>query len=116
MMSIPHAQAVARAAGAGSNRVCDGRNRSDAGRRHRSRPHNRTGRSAGADATASRHRERMPPVVVFRRSAQLSGANPREAAAMKKPVLAISDSPAFRFVLTMGAVNLFADTTYEGGA
>src|SRR5216117_3556545 len=23
---------------------------------------------------------------------------------------------AFRFVLTMGAVNLFADTTYEGGA
>lgn len=27
-----------------------------------------------------------------------------------------SDSPAFTFVLTMGIVNLFADTTYEGGA
>ncbi len=27
-----------------------------------------------------------------------------------------SASPAFRFVLTMGVVNLFADTTYEGGA
>ena len=26
------------------------------------------------------------------------------------------DSPAFRFVLTMGVVNLFADITYEGGA
>ncbi len=26
------------------------------------------------------------------------------------------DSPAFKFVLTMGIVNLFADTTYEGGA
>src|SRR5689334_1147690 len=25
-------------------------------------------------------------------------------------------SPAFRFVFTMGIVNLFADTTYEGGA
>jgi len=25
------------------------------------------------------------------------------------------DSPAFRFVLTMGIVNLFSDTTYEGG-
>src|SRR5262249_46639541 len=25
-------------------------------------------------------------------------------------------SPAFAFVLTMGIVNLFADTTYEGGA
>src|SRR5215813_14087640 len=25
-------------------------------------------------------------------------------------------SQAFRFVLTMGIVNLFADTTYEGGA
>ncbi len=25
-------------------------------------------------------------------------------------------SPAFRFVLTLGVVNLFADTTYEGGA
>jgi len=24
-------------------------------------------------------------------------------------------SPAFRFVLTMGLVNLFADITYEGG-
>ena len=28
----------------------------------------------------------------------------------------LSDSPAFRFVLTMGVVNLFADVTYEGGA
>src|SRR3954453_22671367 len=27
-----------------------------------------------------------------------------------------SASPAFTFVLTMGIVNLFADTTYEGGA
>src|SRR5437762_6337739 len=27
-----------------------------------------------------------------------------------------SASPAFRFVLAMGVVNLFADTTYEGGA
>src|SRR5438477_7411478 len=27
-----------------------------------------------------------------------------------------SASPAFTFVLTMGVVNLFADTTYEGGA
>jgi hypothetical protein len=26
-----------------------------------------------------------------------------------------TSSPAFRFVLTMGIVNLFADTTYEGG-
>lgn len=25
-------------------------------------------------------------------------------------------SPAFLFVFTMGIVNLFADTTYEGGA
>src|SRR5579883_2021394 len=25
------------------------------------------------------------------------------------------DSPGFRFVLTMGLVNLFADITYEGG-
>jgi MFS family permease len=29
---------------------------------------------------------------------------------------ALSGSPAFTFVLTMGIVNLFADTTYEGGA
>jgi MFS family permease len=28
----------------------------------------------------------------------------------------LPDSPAFRFVLTMGIVNLFADMTYEGGA
>jgi hypothetical protein len=28
----------------------------------------------------------------------------------------LSSSPAFRFVLVMGAVNLFADMTYEGGA
>ena len=28
---------------------------------------------------------------------------------------ALLDSPAFRFVLTMGIVNLFSDTTYEGG-
>ncbi|WP_225040140.1 MFS transporter (plasmid) [Rhizobium sp. T1470] len=35
---------------------------------------------------------------------------------MAKPTLALSDSPAFRFVLIMGAVNLFSDTTYEGGA
>lgn len=35
---------------------------------------------------------------------------------MKKPTIALSESPAFRFVLTMGLVNLFADTTYEGGA
>ena len=35
---------------------------------------------------------------------------------MRKTTLAFSDSPAFRFVLTMGIVNLFADMTYEGGA
>src|ERR1044071_1273184 len=28
----------------------------------------------------------------------------------------ISDTAAFRFVLTMGLVNLFGDMTYEGGA
>ena len=28
----------------------------------------------------------------------------------------LSDSPAFRFVLMMGVVNLFGDMTYEGGA
>jgi len=27
-----------------------------------------------------------------------------------------SSSPAFRFVVTMGIVNLFGDITYEGGA
>src|SRR5438876_4145138 len=32
-----------------------------------------------------------------------------------KRTLALSLSPAFAFVLTMGIVNLFADTTYEGG-
>jgi MFS family permease len=30
--------------------------------------------------------------------------------------LALTSSSAFQFVLTMGLVNLFADTTYEGGA
>src|SRR3954452_3336161 len=36
---------------------------------------------------------------------------------MARPRLSIgSASPAFTFVLTMGIVNLFADTTYEGGA
>jgi MFS family permease len=35
---------------------------------------------------------------------------------MKGVVSALSDSPAFRFVLVMGVVNLFADMTYEGGA
>lgn len=30
--------------------------------------------------------------------------------------MSLSGSPAFRFVLTMGIVNLFADMTYEGGA
>jgi hypothetical protein len=29
---------------------------------------------------------------------------------------AASESPAFRFVLIMGVVNLFGDMTYEGGA
>src|SRR5919108_3117530 len=35
---------------------------------------------------------------------------------MKGVLAALSESPAFRFVLVMGAVNLFADVTYEGGA
>src|SRR5215207_5764620 len=35
---------------------------------------------------------------------------------MRPQRFAFSDSPAFRFVLTMGVVNLFADMTYEGGA
>src|SRR5947207_10021934 len=35
---------------------------------------------------------------------------------MRKASGTHSASPAFRFVLTMGIVNLFADTTYEGGA
>ena len=35
---------------------------------------------------------------------------------MKKLLLALSSSPAFTFVLTMGIVNLFGDMTYEGGA
>jgi hypothetical protein len=34
---------------------------------------------------------------------------------VKKSALAFSDSPAFRFVLMMGVVNLFGDMTYEGG-
>jgi MFS family permease len=34
---------------------------------------------------------------------------------MKKSLLAAWDSPAFRFVLMMGVVNLFGDMTYEGG-
>jgi hypothetical protein len=40
----------------------------------------------------------------------------RERDQMKRPLLALSDSPAFQFVLIMGVVNLLADTTYEGGA
>ena len=35
---------------------------------------------------------------------------------MTKGAAAVSSSAAFRFVLVMGIVNLFADTTYEGGA
>jgi MFS family permease len=35
---------------------------------------------------------------------------------VKKQLLALSSSPAFTFVLTMGVVNLFGDMTYEGGA
>jgi predicted MFS family arabinose efflux permease len=35
---------------------------------------------------------------------------------MQKRFLGLSASPAFRFVFTMGIVNLFADMTYEGGA
>ncbi len=35
---------------------------------------------------------------------------------MKRKRLILSDSPAFRFVLIMGVVNLFGDMTYEGGA
>src|SRR5258706_14266926 len=35
---------------------------------------------------------------------------------MRKRPSALFASPAFTFVLTMGIVNLFADTTYEGGA
>jgi len=35
---------------------------------------------------------------------------------MSKAAAAASSSAAFRFVLVMGIVNLFADTTYEGGA
>src|ERR671935_1818904 len=35
---------------------------------------------------------------------------------MKRRALALSSSPAFTFVLTMGIVNLFGDVTYEGGA
>ena len=38
-----------------------------------------------------------------------------DASAMTKRILALPTSPAFRFVLTMGVVNLFADMTYEGG-
>ncbi len=34
---------------------------------------------------------------------------------MRASRLSLGLSPAFAFVLTMGAVNLFADTTYEGG-
>ena len=34
----------------------------------------------------------------------------------KATAAAVSSSAAFRFVLVMGIVNLFADTTYEGGA
>jgi MFS family permease len=35
---------------------------------------------------------------------------------MQRVMRSLPDSPAFRFVLTMGIVNLFADMTYEGGA
>jgi len=35
---------------------------------------------------------------------------------VKKRLFALSSSPAFLFVLTMGIVNLFGDVTYEGGA
>nr|AQQ74890.1 hypothetical protein [uncultured bacterium] len=35
---------------------------------------------------------------------------------MPKPTLQASAASAFRFVLTLGFVNLFADITYEGGA
>ena len=35
---------------------------------------------------------------------------------MSRAVPVLSGSAAFRFVLVMGIVNLFADTTYEGGA
>ena len=35
---------------------------------------------------------------------------------MKKRLVALSSSPAFTFVLTIGVVNLFGDITYEGGA
>jgi hypothetical protein len=35
---------------------------------------------------------------------------------MSRTAQALSDSPAFRFVLVMGVVNLFGDMTYEGGA
>jgi hypothetical protein len=35
---------------------------------------------------------------------------------VKKQLLALSSSPAFTFVLTMGIVNLFGDMRYEGGA
>jgi len=35
---------------------------------------------------------------------------------VKKQVPASFQNPAFRFVLTLGMVNLFADITYEGGA
>ena len=35
---------------------------------------------------------------------------------MKQSALSAGRSPAFRFVLAMGVVNLFADMTYEGGA
>jgi predicted MFS family arabinose efflux permease len=35
---------------------------------------------------------------------------------VKKRLLALSSSPAFTFVLTIGIVNLFGDMTYEGGA
>jgi MFS family permease len=34
---------------------------------------------------------------------------------MRKPALALLDSVAARFVVTMGVVNLFGDLTYEGG-
>lgn len=43
-------------------------------------------------------------------------ANDRTAASRATPTLHAGASAAFAFVFTMGIVNLFGDTTYEGGA
>jgi len=50
------------------------------------------------------------------RMAHESVALVSESVAMRKAATTVSGSAAFRFVLVMGIVNLFADTTYEGGA